>query len=91
MFERLFGWFRASSKTEERRSGCGCPPPTHPRELPGFQSQVEKHLERWWGMKIERPNSHIPTLAPDQFGRDVGATKQHQQQSRRAPRNKWED
>jgi hypothetical protein len=40
----------------------------------GLQEDVEAHLDRM-GLRIERRNPHIPTMAANQFMGDVAATK----------------
>jgi hypothetical protein len=42
---------------------------------PWYMAEVEDNLDRYFGMKIERRNQHIPTLAPNQFDRDLGSTR----------------
>lgn len=42
---------------------------------PWYMAEVEDNLDRYFGMKIERRNTHIPVLAPDQFNRDLGSTR----------------
>lgn len=42
---------------------------------PAYMEDVEKNLDRYFGMTIERRNPHIPELRADQFNRDVATTK----------------
>jgi hypothetical protein len=42
---------------------------------PAYMKQVEKNLERQYGMSIERHNLHIPELRVGQFDRDVANTR----------------
>ena len=39
-----------------------------------YMASVEDNLDRYFNMKIERRNPHIPTLRADQFDRDVANT-----------------
>ena len=42
---------------------------------PAYMTEVEENLDRYFGLKIERRNPHIPTMRADQFDRDVAATR----------------
>jgi hypothetical protein len=50
---------------------------------PAYMAEVEDNLDRYFGLKIERPNPHIPELRADQFMRDVTATKNARTVNRR--------
>ena len=42
---------------------------------PQYMSEVEDNLDRYFGMKIERLNPHIPELRLDQFDRDLSSMR----------------
>lgn len=55
-----------------------------------YMEDVEENLDRLFGMKIERRNSHIPELRADQFNRDIAATKNARVVNRRRIENNTE-
>jgi hypothetical protein len=44
-------------------------------QTPAYMSEVEDNLDRYFNLRIERRNSHIPVLRHDQFDRDLASTR----------------
>lgn len=64
ILQRIFASSVANAKSSARTTSI----PTS-----AFMSEVEEHLDRHFGMSIERRNPQVPVLRPDQFDRDAAS------------------